>query len=213
MYRKFLIVAVTAAGVLAAACGTVATPIFKITEQPQLVEAGSTIIAQAATATPQPSPTPLPPTATPEPTFTPTSEPTAVPTEAPQTDENAIGSPAYGANDPQKFTVDNFGSASRGEALFNQTFEVAGAPWACSTCHNVAGDEAKIGPSLYNVATRALTRVEGEGPYTYLYNAIVNPQTYIVPGFETGTLMPNFTGVLSNSQVADLIAYLLTLHD
>jgi cytochrome c2 len=213
MSRKFLIVAVAAVGALAAACGTVATPVFKITDQPEAVEAGSTVVAQAATATPMPSATPIPPTSTPEPTFTPTSEPTAAPTETPQAADNTIGGPAYGANDPQKFTVDNFGSASRGETLFNQTFEIDGAQWACSTCHNVAGDEVKIGPSLYGVSTRALTRVEGEGPYTYLYHSILNPQAYIVPEFEGGTMMPNFSSVLSNSQVTDLIAYLLTLHD
>ncbi|MCS6837082.1 MAG: cytochrome c [Anaerolineae bacterium] len=104
----------------------------------------------------------------------------------------------------------------RGEALFSQYIDAVG--FACSTCHNVVGDEVKIGPSLYGIPQRAAERVPGEGPYTYLYNSIHNSQAYIVPGFENAVHMPHYAGldgspvVLSDAQIYDLVAYLMTLN-
>ncbi len=189
---------------VATACGTVATP------EPSVSEANTqpavTQVAAAATKTPvPPTSTPVPPTATP--TTVPTEAPTAAPTDVPA----AQSSGEYGEGDPQKFAVDNFASAERGKALFNQTLDVDGVEWACATCHNYDSEETKIGPGLLNVRNRALTRVEGQGPYTYIYNSIIHSQDYIVTGYEEGTKMPIYEGVLNNSQVYDLIAYLLTL--
>lgn len=199
---------------LIAACGTVADPVFKITPQVEVVQAGAgTTVAIVPTATQLPTATPVPSTATPAPTLAPTAEATAAPTEA-VSSAVVIGSAEYGATDPKKFLVDSFGDATRGEALFAQTFVVDEIEWACSTCHNVVGDEEKIGPSQWNVGEHALTRVEGEGPYTYLYNSIYNSQLYIVPGYEDKTHMPIFgeNNILTDSQIYDLVRYLLTLH-
>jgi cytochrome c2 len=217
MSRKMVLFALTLLSiVVVAACGTIPDPVFKITPEAQVVESGdNTTIAQAPTSTPlAPTPTPVPPTATPEPTLAPTQETTEVVTEmASEAVAMVIGDANYGATDPQKFGIDNFGDATRGEALFNQTWDLpSGEQWACSQCHNIVGDEEKIGPSLYNVGERALTRIEGEGPYTYLYNSIFNSQAYIVPGYEEKTHMPMFNEVLGNTEIYHLIKYLLTLH-
>ena len=204
---------------LVAACGTVAEPVFR---QPQTVAEANTgeSVAAPPTATPiPPTATPIPPTATPIPTLEPTPVPTEAPTQEASTSEVVIGGPDYGADDVHKFAVDNFANAARGEALFLQTLEVNEQQWACATCHSVADDSVKIGPSLRNVGLRALTRVEGEGPYTYLYNSILHSQAYIVPEFVGMTMMPVYgsengsPAALNNTQVYDLIRYLLTLND
>lgn len=212
-HRLFLIGTACAVSMLIAACGTVAPSVFSITSVPDVVESGNTI-AQIATSTPLPTATAVA-TRTPEPTIVPTLEPTLEATEAVVEAAAAvvIGDAAYGATDPQKFAVDNFGDATRGETLFNQTFVVNEAEWACSTCHNVVGEEVKIGPSQWNIGLRAPERVPGEGPYTYLYNAIHNSQLYIVPTYEDKTHMPIYEDVLTDSQIYDLVKYLLILHD
>lgn len=212
--RFFLTVSLCSAALMAAACGTAAPAVFTLTETPSVVDGGE-VVAQISTATVMPTAT-TKATSTAAPTVAPTQAPTAeateAVTEAPAADA-AIGGADYGADDPQKFAVDNFGNAANGEKLFNQTFSVDGAEWMCSTCHNAAGDEVKIGPSLYNVGLHALSRVADEGPYTYIYTSIHNSQAYIVPGFEDKTHMPVFEGVLTDSQIYDLTKYLLTLHD
>jgi hypothetical protein len=214
MKRVLFVAALGIAAAAAAGCGTIPPAVFEITATPAVVQDGQAVV-QVATSTPRPTNTPLP-TNTPVPTSTPTPEPTPEPTvEAaePAGSEVVIGGPNFGADDPLKFTVDNFGSAVRGEALFNQTLNIDGAEWACNSCHNVVGDEVKIGPSLYNIALRAGERVPGEGPYTYIYNSIHASQAYIVPEFVGMTMMPNYENVLTASQIYDLTAYLLTLHD
>jgi len=197
------------AALFLAACGTVPEPLFKITPEVEVVEeTDGEAVAIAA------SPTPLPPTSTPtaaptlEPTAAPTLEPTAAPTEA------EAAAPAA-SDDPKAFFV-QLANAQRGETLFNQTIDEVG--FACATCHNIQGEEIKIGPSLYGVPQRAAERVPGEGPYTYIYNSIYNSQAYIVPGFEQAVHMPHYAGqdgspvVLSDAQIYDLVAYLMTLN-
>ncbi len=218
MLRKIMMIMSVA--VFAVACGTVAEPVFNA-----VVEAPADGEAVAAVASPTVAPataTPVPPTATPplEPTLAPTEAPTEEATEAAVSGGDiVIGGADYGADDPHKFAVDNFADAARGEALFNQQLEVNEQQWACATCHSVADETVKIGPSQLNVGIHALTRVEGEPPYTYLYNSILNSQAYIVPEFVGMTLMPHYgeadgvPATLTNSQVYDLIKYLLTLQN
>lgn len=215
MLRKLLFLSVA---LLAVACGTVPEAVYKQTPV-SVAESHSETepVVQAPTATPIPPTatlTPIPPTATPiPPTVPPTAEPTAEASSA----EVVIGGENYGADDPLKLSM-TFANAERGKELFNTTLEVAGGQqWACGTCHSVADELTRIGPSLLNVGTRALTRVEGEGPYTYLYNSIINSQAYVVPEFVGMVAMPHYgeldgaPATLTNAQVFDIMAYLLTL--
>lgn len=188
-----------------AACGTIATPVYEApaatpTEAPATATQGGHGHAHAAA----PTTTPVPPTATlPPVTEVLTDVPTAVPTDIPT--QAAV-------NDPIKFFVD-LASAANGENIFhNIDFETDTGIWRCTTCHNTEGDVIKIGPSLWGIPDRAGTRIEGQGTYTYLYNSIRNAHDFIVPGFENATHMPHFTPEqLSDAQIYDLIAYLMTL--
>ncbi len=223
-----------------AACGTVPAPIWEsagtATQAAAARAANATAIALGLptatpvtptatftptfTATPQPTatftPTPLPPTATP--TLAPTSTPlpTSTPTSAPAEAGAAVEGVPPGfaeqvaAADPQA-----------GAAVFQRMINMPdGSVWMCAQCHSVTPDEQRlIGPGLWNLVNRAPTRVEGQDTLTYIYHSIVYPNEYIVPPDTSGApypanLMPQHYGeLLTQDELADLIAYLETLTD
>lgn len=213
MTRMFLLLVIVA--LVAGACGTPATPEWAAeVEATQVALAATaayeTSIAPTATPTNTPSPTPVPPTATPiPPTATPTetpAPPTATFTASPIPTQ-AEGSTDGGAAD----TVD--GDPAAGQAAFELMRAEVG--FACVTCHYVDQPGRLIGPSLQGVSERAATRVEGQSAVEYLRNSILHPNDYLVED-ETGeyppSLMPQtYADVLTEQEVNDLIAYLLTL--
>lgn len=98
------------------------------------------------------------------------------------------------------------GDDARGEELFNQS--VNGAP-ACATCHLLDGT-TRVGPGLQGFAAAAPTRQENMSAEEYAYTSITRPAAYLVSGFSN--LMYNqYAQHLTPQQIADLIAYLLTL--
>ncbi|MCK6578990.1 MAG: cytochrome c [Anaerolineae bacterium] len=137
------------------------------------------------------TPSIAPPTLTLEsvPTLTATLLP---PTEAPTVEESA-----------------GTGDFANGQVLFN-TFQPA-ASFACATCHYVDREDQLIGPGLLNVSIRAESRVPGISIYDYLHMSIVNPGAFVVPGFPDGLMPRNWAEVYSESEINDLIAYLMTL--
>lgn len=193
--RAILLVGIAS---LLAACGSVATPVWEQEEEAETVNISEDTEAVAVV----PTITVAPPTATPTeipatPTFTP-EPPTATPepTEAP-------------ANDPIVAQVAIGGNAADGEALFNQFIDDVG--YACSTCHAVEGDTVLIGPSQAGIASRAGDRVEGEVAQRYLYNSIIHPNDYLVEGFEAGQMPANYEEILDQTDLLNLVAYLMTL--
>lgn len=194
--------------VLTSACGTIASvPEALMTDTPeQLVVEDGAAVAVVATDTALPEPTAtatIPPTNTLETTVEITEE---LPTEV-----AAVASPT-----PDQFTIlAQFGDPARGETLFFQEFETIQGSYACYTCHNVENELTKIGPGQYNIRDRAAERVPGQSAAQYIYISIVEPDDYIVPGFEGAAVaMPsNYDELLSDTQIYDLVAYLLTLHD
>lgn len=98
------------------------------------------------------------------------------------------------------------GNAGRGAALFTQS--VSGAP-ACSACHSVDGT-ALVGPALQGYGLTASTRKTGVNAQVYTYTSIVRPGADLVDGF-SNVMYSQYDQRLSDQQLADLIAYLLTL--
>jgi cytochrome c2 len=98
------------------------------------------------------------------------------------------------------------GDPATGETVFN---EVA-AP-ACNTCHSLEPDVTQIGPSLASVGSLAGTRVEGVSAADYLRESITAPDSYVVEGFAPGIMTNTYEAQLSEQQMDDLVAYLLTL--
>lgn len=79
----------------------------------------------------------------------------------------------------------------------------------CGSCHSLSKDTIIVGPSLAGIATRATTRVAGQDAYTYLLNSILNPESYLVEGFEN-SMPTNFGKALTGEEIDAVIAYLMT---
>lgn len=92
--------------------------------------------------------------------------------------------------------------ATRGQAVY----VTAG----CGACHVIDGVSAgQVGPSLNEIGTIAATRIEGYSAEEYITESIVEPNAYLVEGFQPN-LMPQTFGVqLSGMELEDLVAYLL----
>ncbi len=104
-------------------------------------------------------------------------------------------------------------AAERGQAIFNTMLETSSGSWMCASCHSTAAVRL-VGPGLGGVSTVAGERVAGEDALTYLHNSIVQPNDFIVPANPEypANLMPaNYGEVLTEDQISDLIAYLLSL--
>lgn len=84
---------------------------------------------------------------------------------------------------------------------------------ACYECHPTAPGEAAqlIGPNLAGIAARAGATVPDEVAETYLRRAILEPDAHLSGGFQEGIHPRTYGQVLSDREVADLVAYLLTL--
>lgn len=96
---------------------------------------------------------------------------------------------------------------------------LAEGPLGCAACHILSA----VGPAWAGegtapgIGTRAATRIDEPG-YTgaaadgeqYLLESIVDPNVYLVSGFEANIMPGTFGGRLTPQDAADLIAYMLT---
>mgnify|MGYP001287962169 CR=1 FL=1 len=96
-----------------------------------------------------------------------------------------------------------------GERLFNGA--TLGVNAGCQICHSLKPDVQLVGPSLAGVATRAETRVAGMGAEAYLMQSLVAPDAYLVAGFQPGQMRPDLAQALTQQELDDLVAFLLTL--
>jgi cytochrome c oxidase subunit 2 len=82
----------------------------------------------------------------------------------------------------------------------------------CSACHSLDGT-TKVGPSWSGLAGSTVPLADGAtilADADYLASSITDPNAHIVQGF-SASVMPNFSTVLSESQVNDLVAYIQSL--
>ncbi|MBM4424694.1 MAG: hypothetical protein FJ030_15130 [Chloroflexi bacterium] len=92
-----------------------------------------------------------------------------------------------------------------GERIFSTGTERAPA---CTLCHSL-DDVVLVGPSLQRIAVTAPTRVSGQSARDYIRASILTPSAFKVPGYETGTMYPNYAIDLAPEQVDALTAFLL----
>lgn len=101
-------------------------------------------------------------------------------------------------------------SASNGETLYNQvTIGSASAP-GCVTCHSMEPDVVLVGPSHNGIGTRAGEYVAGVSAEEYLVESITSPDAHLVEGFAAGIMYQNYAAELDQSDIDDLVAFLLT---
>ena len=101
------------------------------------------------------------------------------------------------------------GDVAAGEALYNQS--VIGSLAGCMTCHSLEPGVTMVGPSLANIGAEAGSRVSGQAADEYLRQAIVEPNAHIVEGFGEGLMPVGYGNELSEQQLNDLVAFLLSL--
>jgi len=152
----------------------------------------------------------------------PTVEPTIEPTEVVATDtdeaaedtadtETNTSSDALSEEEALAAAVANADIAN-GELLFT-----ALTVPACNTCHLADTEAMLVGPGQYNIYSRTVENIENgvidaPGPYTYIYESIINPGDYVVEGFANA--MPDaYEALLTEQQLYDLVAYLVSLGD
>ena len=100
------------------------------------------------------------------------------------------------------------GNVEAGKALFAQN--TIGSQPGCVTCHSLEAGKTLVGPSLAGIGAAAAGKVSGESAEQFLHNSILTPNAYVEGGFAQG-IMPDYKDTLSEQQVNDLVAYLLTL--
>jgi nitric oxide reductase subunit C len=110
------------------------------------------------------------------------------------------------------------GDPDAGERLYTSfTIGRADAP-GCTTCHSLVPGEIKVGPSHAGVARQA-AEVIRQADYTgsatsaeeYLRESILDPNAYVESGFVPGVMYQGYSSTLTDRQLSDLVAFLLTL--
>lgn len=114
-----------------------------------------------------------------------------------------VGLAACGGNG--EATETGGGDAVAGEQVYNSV-----ATPACNTCHSLEAGQALVGPSLNGIGALAATRVGGMSAEEYLHESIIDPNTYVVEGFGSGIMPDTYETQLSEEQLNDLVAFLLT---
>jgi mono/diheme cytochrome c family protein len=106
---------------------------------------------------------------------------------------------------------DDGAAPAEGDPQAGETVYTEVALPACSSCHSLRPGETVVGPSLAGISGIAAQRVSGKSAEAYLRESIVDPDAYMVEGFGPGIMPSTYATQLSDEQIADLVAYLMTL--
>jgi mono/diheme cytochrome c family protein len=134
----------------------------------------------------------------------------ATPTATDPTPVSAATEVASTVSDEQLAMAATVGDISAGEELFNKRFAEVGHSLSCSSCHTLDGNDSRDAPSLAGISAVAADRVDEMPDIDYLRQSIVDPNAFRVTG-EWASPMPNkYSDVLSEDEIDNLIAFLLT---
>lgn len=100
-------------------------------------------------------------------------------------------------------------AADAGAALFDSSSQ--GVRSGCAICHSLDPGVELVGPSLAGVADRAGSTVPGLTASEYLRQSILDPDAYLVPGYPPGQMLQDTAERLSDDQIDQLVAFMLTL--
>jgi cytochrome c551/c552 len=95
------------------------------------------------------------------------------------------------------------GDAAQGKTVF--------ASNSCASCHTfkAAGASGTIGPDL-DTATAADAQKAGMSLAAFVKQSIVDPNAYVPSGYSQGIMPTTFGSSLSATQLADLVAFLVS---
>lgn len=126
-----------------------------------------------------------------------------------------------GANEPTAVSPTPFplfpppdltGDPARGQTLYERRVLGEGAP-GCVTCHSLAPGVVLVGPSHYGLADRVAQMVPEQDAALYLWQSIVDPSAHVTQGFDAREMYAQYATQLTAQEVADLVAYMLTLNE
>ena len=133
------------------------------------------------------------------------------PASAPQATVTPNPTPPPDRTDEAIATLVNMADVEAGAALFNKEFNTALGPFRCVTCHNIDSDDPLAGPGMLSLPERVGSRVDGQSAEVYLYNSIVDPNAYIAEDYNEGVMPMNYADILTEDQIFQLSAYMLSL--
>jgi mono/diheme cytochrome c family protein len=80
----------------------------------------------------------------------------------------------------------------------------------CAGCHAIDGvSEGVVGPNLTQIGEVAATREDGVSAEDYIRESILNPNAYVVDGYQPNIMPQNYGDQLSNRELDDLVEFLL----
>jgi len=82
----------------------------------------------------------------------------------------------------------------------------------CLGCHTLSPNQTMVGPTWHDLAKTAATRVAGQTAAEYLYSSILDPNAYVVKGYQPNVMIQGYSQTLREQDIADIVSYLLTLH-
>lgn len=104
------------------------------------------------------------------------------------------------------------GDPDRGEELYNQSTLGARSAAGCVTCHKFDASEGDNVLAPYTSDVKgAGERVSGLSAEQYLRQSIIDPNAYIVEGYAPGVMYQNWGEDLTEQEIVDLVAYLMSL--
>jgi mono/diheme cytochrome c family protein len=102
------------------------------------------------------------------------------------------------------------GDMVAGEELFNEPLDGITHSASCSSCHTVDDQPGRWVP-LSGISAAAADRISGMSDVDYLRESIVDPCAFKAEGEWLSAAMPyTYADLLSEDQINDVIAYLLT---
>ncbi len=139
--------------------------------------------------------------------WTPTPLPGPTATPGPSPDEAVAALPAGDAAKGKTLTEQQGCVACHIPNPDTPDATLAGSPWVASASED--------GKGIADHAPERITASDYTGTATgadaYLYESIVNPSAFVVPGYVDGVMPKTYGGALSEQDLADVIAYLKTV--
>lgn len=104
------------------------------------------------------------------------------------------------------------GDAGQGKKLYESSTLGPKSAEGCVTCHNYdeSQGESDKAPYTAGTGTRAETRVPGLTAEEYIRESIMTPNAYVVENYKEGDMYQEWGKDLSEQQLADLVAYILS---
>jgi cytochrome c553 len=109
------------------------------------------------------------------------------------------------------------GDAVNGRRIYFGEVAVTGSRgeiMPCARCHPVNEGEQPsmpIGINLHDIGDRAGSVVPGQSAEDYLRTSILDPDAHLAGNFQDGLMSREYPQALTDQQVSDLVAYMLTL--